>query len=110
MENTNKPRTSDKKNYSLGPERYNGWSNRETWAVSLYISNDQYFYSYYVDMLNRSTDVHDFARELETWFTDMIYDLLESSNIRSYERGMILDIGSLWRVNWLEIVEDDYPT
>src|SRR5690348_15456796 len=23
------------------PERYNGWTNRETWAVALHINNDQ---------------------------------------------------------------------
>ena len=89
-------------------EKYNGFTNRETWAVKLYIDNDQYFYSYYVDLLNRSSDAYDLARDLEDWWTVMIQDLLDCNNIRSAERNMIMDIGSLWRVNWLEIAQQDY--
>ena len=89
-------------------EKYNGWTNRETWAVKLYIDNDQGLYSYYVNMLNRSKDARSFAQELEDWFFNLIQDMLEDGNLSNEARGMILDIGSLWRVNWLEIAQQDY--
>ena len=89
-------------------EKYNGWTNRETWAVKLHIDNDHGLYSDYVGMLNLSTDVYDLARELEEWFTNLVYDILENGNLNNEQRGMILDIGSMWRVNWLEIAQQDY--
>ena len=89
-------------------EKYNGWTNRETWAVKLHIDNDQGLYSYYVDMLNRSTDARSLAQELEDWFFNLIQDMLEEGNLSKEARGMIMDIGSLWRVNWLEIAQNDY--
>jgi hypothetical protein len=93
----------------LTTDTYNDWTNRETWAVYLYITNEQGLYSEYVDLINRNTDIREFARELEDWFTATIWDLLEDRGTDYTVRNMILDIGSMWRVNWRELAEADFP-
>jgi len=87
-------------------DSYNGFTNRETWAVSLHIHNDQGLYSEYVDMLNRSNSQHEFAKELEDWFTELVFTILEDGKLSNEARGMVLDIGSLWRVDWYELASE----
>lgn len=64
--------------------RYNGWTNRETWAAWVNISND-------VDLSRAlsGSNAEDLKRDFE----------------RVADKDDLLSIGSLWRVNWDEIAE-----
>ena len=88
-------------------EEYNGWTNRETWAVNLHLSNKQDWYQGAIDkvaaQLHIAADTSpvymgDVLREY--WDTDIFCDPdLELE----WEVMVLRDVGSEWRVNWTEI-------
>ena len=90
-------------------EEYNGWTNRETWAVNLHLSNKQDWYQGAIDkvaaQLHIAADTSpvymgDVLREY--WDTDIFCDPdLELE----WEVIVLRDVGSEWRVNWTEIAE-----
>jgi hypothetical protein len=94
-------------------ETYNGWTNRETWALNLWLSSDQGL-DFETRMLvaeavnNRSLDRSDawyasLAGEAVKAFweelTDPNEELMSAENILQ----MVRDVGSEYRVNWDEI-------
>jgi hypothetical protein len=103
-------------------ETYNGWTNRETWAVSLHLNNDEGLYYDLARILEEAflEDVDGSTREgwisgvssaedsLSEWVEEILsFDYWEE-NGGPMPRGIQLmknDVGSLWRVNWREIVE-----
>jgi hypothetical protein len=94
-------------------ETYNGWTNRETWALNLWLSNDQGLYEMTRERVaeavnNRSLDRSDawyasLAGETVKAFweelTDPNEELMSAENILQ----MVRDVGSEYRVNWDEI-------
>lgn len=74
-------------------EKYNGWANRETWAVALYIGDDEG-----LSETCRGLD----AYHLKANFEDLAADVVDGEASRDL-RMMMLDIGSLWRVDWQEV-------
>ena len=98
-------------------ETYNGWSNRETWAWNLLVSNDQYLEEHFVEVLvaqRRELDkqsVGDLRATkyrvgdwLEDTFVELIYDF-QDNNEHESELVLRREIGSFWRINWGEIGE-----
>ena len=100
-------------------ETYNGWSNRETWAWNLLVSNDQYLQEHFVEVLvaERKARGEKFPGVLTNgispyvvggWlkdaFDELIYDFQDNDQ---HESELVLrrEIGSLWRINWSEIGE-----
>jgi hypothetical protein len=102
-------------------ETYNGWTNRETWAVSLHLNNDEGLYydtarileEAFLEDLDRDTregwisGVSSAVESLSEWVEEILsFDYWEENG--GMPRGIQLmkeDVGSLWRVNWREIVE-----
>jgi hypothetical protein len=95
-------------------EAYSGWTNRETWAFMLHISNDEGLFTMarevcHSEHINPMSATHNVATVLEEWATGLLtWDGYE------YETGetqpadlvkMSQDIGSLYRINWMECVE-----
>jgi hypothetical protein len=86
-------------------ETYNGWTNRETWALNLWLSNDQGLYETtrerVADAVNEYSEgiageaVKAFWEEL----TDPNEELMSAEDILQ----MVRDIGSVYRVDWDEI-------
>lgn len=79
-------------------ETYNGWTNRETWAVALHINNDQGW----------QESVFEALREMILPPNDGDYSADEWDRLRASYAGEVIklaltDIGSLWRVNWTEL-------
>lgn len=91
-------------------EKYNGWTNRETWAVSLHINNSESFQAH----TRWAAHTAKGAPYPELTLADTLKDWIEGLSEDVYAPGpagepdrelcaMFGDIGSLWRVNWREI-------
>lgn len=84
-------------------ETYNGWANRETWALNLWLASDE---GLYVAAMQFAHDLRheDGARDTATreWFENEIAPSLDETPTG---RDVLSDIGSLWRVDWSEIAE-----
>ena len=74
---------------------YNGWTNRETWVVNLWLTNDECYYEE-LQAIIKNFDSNEQAEELEQ-YVHWIIDVDEAS--------MTTDLlsTSLGRVNWHEI-------
>lgn len=74
---------------------YNGWTNRETWIVNLWLTNDECYYEE-LQAIIRNFDSNEQAEELEQ-YVHWIIEVAEAS--------MTTDLlsTSLCRVNWHEI-------
>lgn len=69
---------------------YNGWKNRTTWAIALWLHND---YELYKELVSARLD----AAEMEAFVRN---------NWHSFETSMRTDIGaSLSRVDWDAVAE-----
>ena len=78
---------------------YNGWCNRETWVVNLWLTNDECYYEE-LQAIIKNFDSDEQAEELEQ-YVHWIIDTDDSS--------MTSDLlsTSLGRVNWHEIAENN---
>ena len=84
-------------------EKYNGWTNRETWATKLWIDNNEETYLEAREVATSGTEgeaAEALKKLVETW---TYYDIDQPQDFNCY---MAKDIGSMWRVNWLEIVKN----
>ena len=108
-------------------EDYNGWTNRETWAAALHLSNDYNLDKHTRDRARTAyvcaTVPYGLGPEyLRAAQRGAIADALESiadtlrgialGEIdprgrfpRDVARGFVIDVGSIWRVEWREIAE-----
>lgn len=111
-------------------DEYNGWCNRETWAVALHLSNDPDLYDIARSVVREEdkrqtdwqdehgwehpgTDLGGFAAErLEDWITEAANDVLHAThasqdalNSTKWIRMLLSDVGSLWRVDWYAVAD-----
>lgn len=96
-------------------DEYNGWTNRETWAVALHIDNDAWLYGLVIELaesliasgLSHNAAVASLADRLQEQFDEMEQDMFDAAagpgQVSDAMTGMFRDIGSLWRVNWHEV-------
>lgn len=77
---------------------FNGWSNMETWAVNLWITNNQPTYNMCTKLYGDSNDDTDFAHSLERVFW-ILWEGVIPTNIAVSENIPMLG------VNWKEIAE-----
>ena len=103
------------------PEAFNGWTNRETWAVALHINNDQGWQESVHEALreylttDEATDTDRTPEGLAISAGDIIRESVEETltpedsddyfgrRITDGQWGALQDIGSLWRVSWTEL-------
>jgi len=86
-------------------ENYNGWTNRETWAVALHLDNEentQKIVNEYVQHALKECEspVMCLEESLEN-FIDELWD--DGTQLTRDRALMFRDIGSIYRVNWREI-------
>jgi hypothetical protein len=87
-------------------EEYNGWTNRETWAVNLWVTNDQGLMNGVDEAMRDAYDAEGENYRLDEVYRGVMFDLLDGDGLPSRETWMMKDdIGSLWRVNWRELAE-----
>jgi len=79
---------------------YNGWSNRETWLVSLWLNNDEYNYRLFSEILEMKISSSIKAERLQELVEDQMYDLELGANLFSD-----LLSTSLSKVDWLEVIK-----
>ena len=79
--------------------KYNGWTNRETWAVNLWLSESMDSYYFLRRICKKNCEVWEKAEELEAHFQDQLEDMYDVPSFWSDILGTALD-----RVNWVEIV------
>ena len=87
---------------------YNGWTNRETWACNLWITNDQGLYEMALERINDPG--HDYSDwenggSLKDWWqelTDPEEGLMDAVTILQ----MVRDIGDEDKIDWSEIAEN----
>lgn len=102
-------------------ETYNGWSNRETWAANLWLSNDEGL----SEMVTERIESRAFTSDAPSWALltdesaeawkaqaagDAIKDYWEeltdpSEELMSCESilSMVRDVGSEYRIDWTEV-------
>lgn len=85
-------------------DTYNGWTNRETWAVNLWTDNEPYLTEQRDEMVRQFSEDSS-ESEIETateeWFQEILEELKQLN--QSFHTTLLEDIGSLYRVNWLEL-------
>ncbi|MGB4800422.1 MAG: hypothetical protein WBP03_02810 [Candidatus Saccharimonadales bacterium] len=79
---------------------YNGWSNRETWIVNLWMTGDQSYYEQLCEIISSHDSLDDQAEALEDWLR-FEYDCEYASVWADLANH------SLARVNWCEIIENN---
>lgn len=77
----------------MATETYNGWANRETWNVALWLGNDEGFYREAVAFGRRTLPAHDEDAMVEAFCRNLFGD-------------MTPDGDSLDGVDWSEIAAD----
>ena len=114
-------------------QEYNGWPNRETWAVGLHLDNDYGLYEYRCGLVDVMVASHaDWVAEDpvsragaravfrvadagESWVRDEFEYVFfpergvpgstEPNQVADVWRMMASDVGSLWRVDWTCLAE-----
>ena len=81
---------------------YNGWVNRETWLISLWLNNDEYNYRLLSDILELNVSNSNKAKILQEVVEDQMYDLDLGANLFSD-----LLATSLFKVDWLEVIKSN---
>jgi hypothetical protein len=79
-------------------EPYDGWTNRESWALALHLGNDMGMY-YKTREVVAGGSIYQAADALKEWIEELWEDLPYSND----GRNMMTDVGSLWRVDWAEV-------
>lgn len=92
---------------------YEGWSNRETWAIKLHWDNNEGDYNFFTGEAKRFknsgrsiSEFADFLKDTAEEIQDIVINRPEEASKEA--RLFILDVGSLWRVDWDEIADAYY--
>ncbi len=90
-------------------EKYNGWTNYETWAVDLWLTNDESAYMTAREIVKAGTELENDENDvvtlaLKNWVEDNVPDL-PGFNENQFPMGLFSDLinASLCEVNWFEI-------
>jgi len=93
-------------------EEYNGWTNRETWAVKLHWDNNQgdveFFSQNAKEFKESGKSMKEFADWLRNQADDIQHSVLFEEHSSKEAKLFVEDVGSFWRVNWHEIAESYY--
>lgn len=82
-------------------DEYNGWRNRETWLVNLWINNDPYLQGKLLEIINRDVGIYLKVQDLRELVEDIVFDHINESS------GMGSDLvnTALTRASLTQIIE-----
>ena len=82
--------------------KYNGWTNYETWIFNLWITNEESDYEYALELAEESENKYGLSKKLEEWAEEMASDALTAYE---YTHGFIKDMvnSSVGEVNFYEV-------
>ena len=80
--------------------KYNGWSNRETWVANLWLTNDQDSYYLLLEALKHSDS--DFT--CAEWLQEQLRDQLDEEAGTASMWSDLLST-AFYRVDWVEVIE-----
>ncbi len=93
-------------------EKYNGWTNYETWSVGLWLTNDEGALMTANEIVQYGEPIsesegYDMAKALKTWVEDQA-PKLPGYNDECFPMGLFDQLiqAALSDVNWSEIVEN----
>ncbi len=83
-------------------EKYNGWTNRETWLVPLWFEGGLDHVVEDISADSREEWIRSASESLEEYFAEYASDFLGA-----HETGLMADLlnGAVARINWYEIAE-----
>ena len=81
---------------------YNGWCNRETWVMNVWLTNDQCAYDALQHVMKAFESLGEQAEELEHWVRC-------EYGIDDLDVSVVSDLisTSLGRIDWFEIVQNN---
>ena len=105
------------------PDEYEGWRNRETWAVSLHLSNTAEAWKSTLEIVKATKagaeewitypegqrdPVGHVAQALEVFVSSLFEPLYYCPGawVNEWVRMMAADVGSLWRVDYVELARN----
>ena len=86
----------------MNEAKYNGWSNRETWLASLWLTNDPVSYLILIEALAIKGSDFEKAEWLQIQLQNEMYDLSLPASLWADLLGT-----SLARVNFREVIEQN---
>ena len=91
----------------MNNEKYNGWTNYETWVINIWVDNDEEIYLTMNDIINSydwTGKTYELSKVLQEWYDKKVEKL-------GLENGVMHDLltGALSAVNWYELA-DHYIT
>lgn len=107
----------------MSHDEYNGWPNRETWALNLWLSHDETIYNTVLEQIPDALAAYTgplgsqafvLGEAIEEWFFSVLIHEMEPS---SHIINILTDIGSRWRIHstsigeaWLEAWNEHEPS
>lgn len=81
-------------------EKYNGWTNWETWMTALWMENDQGEYNYWLEVSRSCSDAHELSEIIKEQFDYIIETHVPNT-------GWLCDLvyGTFNTINFYEIAE-----
>ena len=88
----------------MNDEKYNGWSNRETWVMNWWLTNDEKMADEIIRIVKRSIDIWDIEYGIKEYVKDL-KELSTTKKTTSRTKFMFDHIGCIQEVNWEETAE-----